>query len=56
LLGGLTPVTPHDVRALFGMPLVRVPIGFHLTYYHYLDPEEFSSGRDWVNFTMEYRF
>jgi hypothetical protein len=23
---------------------------------HYLDPEEFDSGRDWVNFTFEYRF
>jgi len=57
--GGVHPeITPIPGRrqALFGMHFVRVPIGFNLTYYHYLEPKEFSSGRDWVNFTMEYRF
>jgi hypothetical protein len=38
------------------MHFVRIPYGFNLTYFHYLDPDEFSSNRDWVNFTMEYRF
>ena len=51
----ITPI-PGRRQALFGMHFVRVPIGFNLTYYHYLEAAEFSSGRDWVNFTMEYRF
>jgi len=51
----ISPI-PGRRQALFGMHFVRVPVGFHLTYYHYLDPESFSSGRDWVNFTLEYRF
>ena len=57
--GGVHPeISPIPGRrqALFGMHFVRVPVGFHLTYFHYLDPDEFSSDRDWVNFTMEYRF
>jgi len=57
--GGVHPeISPIPGRrqALFGMHFVRVPVGFHLTYYHYLDSEEFGSGRDWVNFTFEYRF
>ena len=51
----ISPI-PGRRQALFGIHLVRVPIGFNLTYYHYLDPGAFSSGRDWVNFTLEYRF
>ncbi len=51
----ISPV-PGRRQALFGMHFVRVPIGFHLTYYHYFDQEEFSSDRDWANFTVEYRF
>jgi hypothetical protein len=35
---------------------VRVPIGFHVTYYHYFDREEFVSDRAWVNFSFEYRY
>lgn len=51
----ISPI-PGRRQALFGVHVVRVPIGFHVTYYRYLDPQEFSSGRDWVNFTIEYRF
>ncbi|HZM69514.1 MAG TPA: lipid A-modifier LpxR family protein, partial [Candidatus Cryosericum sp.] len=51
----LSPI-PGERQALFGMHLVRVPVGFHVTYFYYLDSEELSSGRDWVNFTFEYRF
>jgi outer membrane protein LpxR len=57
--GGVHPAIspiPGRRQALFGMHLVRVPVGFHVTYFYYLDPEEFNSGRDWVNFTFEYRF
>jgi hypothetical protein len=57
--GGVHPeISPIPGRrqALFGTHLVRVPFGFHVTYYRYLDPEETSSGRDWINFTFEYRF
>src|SRR5262245_11166701 len=57
--GGFRPeISPMPGRrqALFGMHLIRVPFGFNLTYFHYFDPEEFNSGRDWVNFTFEYRF
>jgi hypothetical protein len=57
--GGVHPeISPLPGRrqALFGMHFVRIPYGFNLTYFHYLDPDEFSSNRDWVNFTMEYRF
>jgi len=51
----ISPI-PGRRQALFGMHFVRVPVGFNLTYYHYLDPDQLNSGRDWVNFTMEYRF
>jgi hypothetical protein len=51
----ISPI-PGREQALLGAHVVRVPIGFHLTYYRYLDSQEFSSGRDWVNLTFEYRY
>jgi hypothetical protein len=57
--GGVHPeISPIPGRrqVLFGTHLVRVPFGFHVTYDRHLDPEETSSGRDWINFTFEYRF
>lgn len=51
----ISPI-PGSYQALLGLHFARVPIGLHLTYYHYLGSDEFSSDRDWVNFTLEYRF
>src|SRR5262245_26955123 len=51
----ISPI-PGEYQGLFGLHLIRVPIGFNVTYYHYFGSEEFGSGRDWVNFTLEYRF
>jgi hypothetical protein len=51
----ISPI-PGRYQALLGMHFVRVPVGFHLTYFHYIGSDEFSSDRDWANFTLEYRF
>jgi hypothetical protein len=49
---------PGKEEALFGLHLIRVPFGFHLTYYRYLDslPTGIEGTLDWVNFSFEYRF
>lgn len=49
---------PGKEEALLGLHLIRVPFGFHLTYYRYLDPlpTGIEGTLDWVNFSFEYRF
>ena len=47
---------PFETAAIFGLHLVRVPVGIHLTYYHYFSGPDRASGSDWVNFSFEYRF
>lgn len=49
---------PGENQILFGLHLVRVPVGFHFTYYRYLgsEPPGIQGSIDWINFSLEYRF
>jgi lipid A 3-O-deacylase len=47
---------PLETAAIFGLHLVRAPVGFHLTYYSYFGGPDRASSSDWVNFSFEYRF
>ncbi|HET8948083.1 MAG TPA: lipid A deacylase LpxR family protein [Candidatus Polarisedimenticolia bacterium] len=49
---------PGTFEALAGFHVVRVPFGFHLTFFHNLnDPDpDIESSMDWANFSFEYRF
>jgi hypothetical protein len=49
---------PGTRQVLLGSHLVRVPFGFHLTYYHYFgsEPQGIDGSIDWINFSFEYRF
>jgi lipid A 3-O-deacylase len=51
---------PGDQQLIVGFHVAKFPLAFHLTYYRYLDDQEFSravaSQFDWVNFSFERRF
>jgi hypothetical protein len=47
---------PFERSVIFGLHLVRVPFGIHLTYYTYFGGPDRASSPDWVNFSFEYRF
>ncbi len=51
--------TPGDKQVIFGVHAAKMPLAFHLTYYHYLDGGAIAavpSDLDWVNFSFERRF
>jgi hypothetical protein len=47
---------PLETAVIFGLHLVRVPVGVHLTHYSYFGGPDRASSSDWVNFSFEYRF
>jgi hypothetical protein len=51
---------PGEKQVLFGIHVAKAPLAFHMTYYRFLDDDEFSDvtggGLDWVNLSFERRF
>jgi hypothetical protein len=61
--GGFHPrlvATPGDQQMIVGLHVAKIPLGFHLTYYRYLDDKKVAraipSELDWVNLSFERRF